>query len=1379
MLTSGRALIFHRHCYYPILFNIRYKCNLNIKKRNNNFLKNISNKNVIYNMDCIHLIENMKYVNENNVNKNIILLYIERLKCVNDMWNVNKIYFIFKTLIKYNIYDMILLKKIENNIININMVDDIKKDCYENIYIIRISYVLYAFYYFLNDNINLQVVEKLIYMLNKKIDYIIYHKDFFNEFILFHIRKYDEQNKNVPYKKDTSSNVLLEDIKVDMNNVINNVSSISNKMLNNVHDNITQQPFIFQFDKNHSKDVCVRNINFYEIYLTLITLKKLGYNKNDEVINKLKFLFYFNCINLDNKISENDMKYITLLFNLFYEDTDLYLLSIVKYVLLKKKKIISPQTDENKNVGSIHDMALIMLTYYNKKKKKKGENSKYEEEHNQKNMMQNKIRENDYVKDGCSIKNNILEEKNYDIKNNIINIIDNISYLSEYEKKNFKYMLSYIKSKYDKTYDLKNIIYNNVLHLLYEKYEYNINMDEKDQINEEEQEEKEKKKNIYYENIIEDLQSLSELIKIYNSYLKYDIDILYYIYIKKYIEYCNIETIMNIFQAYIFVYNINNENNKNYNYIISSDGVQNMNENKKENTKEKKNNININNNDNNNDNNFSHVPINIHNNLTNLNNIVIQIISSKSLYRLYHMCNIKQLSHILYYLYQINNIIENNIYEELYINKLYNHIKNIILIRLKYFLNNEQNNRNMNKFNVDHKEEVIKSVHIQYNNLVAEKNVNTFSNDYRYYNKTSYNNITYNKDDNFYNNGRMYDILSYEEMRIPKNEKLEKKKEFYEHKNMYRFKYTNDIINSIILLFNIFSKKSDSKNISSMILKILKKSNYDERHYPCSTYINILNSFAKLRYRNISMIHILLLKIKENIDTLHFFEYTNLIISLSKLNIVDTFFNIKDNNLFNIYHNTIKDNNKDNINNIFLNEYKDNEIDGLNYIKVINNLYDILKKIDEKLSYVSFVPSYKMIHIISNVLNSYILLGFDKIHFKNINKMIECLHNYIFQYFNNNELHKCDGSNEMYFMNKQEYIDTKIHINDDLNDAYPINNNNNNNTNYFFDKNQFWYFSDKNDIIITKKREGGEEENKDIEQKDQNKFEEKKKKKKKLYLPVQSLYQIYLFYIYFNIYVKDLFTCYIKKCSDEKKGVSKEHKEMIDIKNGYNNTINNIDNNISYNYSSFHTLYSPYMFEKKRKTNNQNIFDGSLYKILSESSIYLLNNIFFFVKYINNFLHKACYEKYNFFFPFLNDYIKNEKKNEDLIEKVKGCDVHYSEYNKNASSSSFHRDVFITLRALDFKNMECEVPFLDGIYTIDIVIGSKICIEINGHNHYYYNKDMKRCYDKIEAQNLIKYYLLSQKYKLILVNYFEWVNLSTVEEKKEFLMKKIKSTNMF
>ncbi|KYO01986.1 putative RAP protein, partial [Plasmodium gaboni] len=72
-----------------------------------------------------------------------------------------------------------------------------------------------------------------------------------------------------------------------------------------------------------------------------------------------------------------------------------------------------------------------------------------------------------------------------------------------------------------------------------------------------------------------------------------------------------------------------------------------------------------------------------------------------------------------------------------------------------------------------------------------------------------------------------------------------------------------------------------------------------------------------------------------------------------------------------------------------------------------------------------------------------------------------------------------------------------------------------------------------------------------------------------------------------------------------------------------------------------------------------------------------------------------------------------------------------------------------------------------------------ICIEINGHNHYYYDKDMKRCYDKIEAQNLIKYYLLSKKYKLILVNYFEWVHLSTVEEKKEFLMKKIKSTNMF
>lgn len=209
-------------------------------------------------MDCLNLIENMKYVDENNVSKDIIFRYIEKLKCVNDIWNVNKIYVIFKTLIKYNIYDMILLKKIENNIININIVDDIKKDYYENIYIIRISYVLYAFYYFLNENINLKVVHNLINILHRKIDYIIYHKDFFNEFILNHIKKYDEQNKkNVTYKKDTPGNDFLKDrdIKVGMNNVRKNISNISNKsnisnvynisnhMSNNIHDNITQQPF--------------------------------------------------------------------------------------------------------------------------------------------------------------------------------------------------------------------------------------------------------------------------------------------------------------------------------------------------------------------------------------------------------------------------------------------------------------------------------------------------------------------------------------------------------------------------------------------------------------------------------------------------------------------------------------------------------------------------------------------------------------------------------------------------------------------------------------------------------------------------------------------------------------------------------------------------------------------------------------------------------------------------------------------------------------------------------------------------------------------------------------------------------------------------------
>lgn len=85
---------------------------------------------------------------------------------------------------------------------------------------------------------------------------------------------------------------------------------------------------------------------------------------------------------MDNKINDKDLKYITLLFNIFYEDTDLYLLSIVKYVLLEneKKNNMFPETDENKNVCSIHDLSLIMLTYYNKEKGKKKEHTKYEEE---------------------------------------------------------------------------------------------------------------------------------------------------------------------------------------------------------------------------------------------------------------------------------------------------------------------------------------------------------------------------------------------------------------------------------------------------------------------------------------------------------------------------------------------------------------------------------------------------------------------------------------------------------------------------------------------------------------------------------------------------------------------------------------------------------------------------------------------------------------------------------------------------------------------------------------------------------------------------------------------------------------------------------------
>lgn len=52
---------------------------------------------------------------------------------------------------------------------------------------------------------------------------------------------------------------------------------------------------------------------------------------------------------------------------------------------------------------------------------------------------------------------------------------------------------------------------------------------------------------------------------------------------------------------------------------------------------------------------------------------------------------------------------------------------------------------------------------------------------------------------------------------------------------------------------------------------------------------------------------------------------------------------------------------------------------------------------------------------------------------------------------------------------------------------------------------------------------------------------------------------------------------------------------------------------------------------------------------------------------------------------------------------------------------------------------------------------------------------MKRSCQNIDCLNLIKYYLLCKKYKLILIPYLEWNKLKNNEEKKEYLKNKMES----
>ncbi|CDU18981.1 uncharacterized protein PY17X_1129400 [Plasmodium yoelii] len=1271
-----------------IKFERKIKCNVRLynnkktkcagdNKKNNNFLKNICNKNVIRNLDSVNIIENLKYVTEYNVNEDIIKNYINRVKTLKEQWGLNKIYFIFKTLIKYKLYDVALLNKLENIINDIEVPnEDMKKekiDCFENVYIIRISYILYSFYYF--NHTNEQVVKKLISILNIKIDYIIYHNDYFNRFIFNTFKGFSERYENI--KQENNNNSYGKDIDnvqkcINYDNKTCNESPEYGILGNSLKFNGLKKEIYevkgMALDSNKNMDVYIRNITFNEIYFIISLLKKINYTNNKWFLNKLKFIYYFNCIDIERP-NENDWRYVTLLFHLIYEPYDKYLYNIMKLFLLR-----------HNNISNIHDLVLIMMTIY------------YTGVNNNKTYNTNNI---DCFKENINYINHQYEYTHTGIFDNIDSIFDQMHIISNEKTKKLKFILNYISEHRNEitNKDIPDIICERIFNLLnYEYYKsksfcYNfesknkekqISNNIKNEQNEENNLEKNKSRNNssdFYKTKSSDLQSISEFIKICN-YMSKEVDVLYYLYLKNNIEFFNMETIINVMKMYIFVYNISNDLNKNYYKNKHRDLI------------------------------YSNM---ITNNLNNLTNIIVQIIIMNSLHRLYSSCNLKNLANILYYLHQINSTFDNKTFEELHIKKLQDNIDDIVTKKLKVIINKQgENNTNV----VEELQTTKERYHM--NNLDAisfddmeygEKINETFA-------KKAYK----NEDDNTHSE-HLHNSLS------KKNENIN------EGNNMnLKIQHDENNINTFISLFNIYSKNLNNKKIIYMLLQILNKYNIEQKSSKPEIYINLLNSFAKMKYRNLLLIETCLKKVTENLNSLHFFDYINLLISLSRLNIFGINLNVYDNVSMSLKNKDAMLNKKTSYENeklLFINECNDSNLKNCSQISMVNNLKCILEKINENLSNFIFTPSYKIINIIPNILNSYVILGFDKIHFKNINKMLESFHHYIFNYFE--EKHS-ENINMSYYNNKydidsfNEYYSTDI-INSMGSPGV---------------KNHYWYFSEQNNVILTKT-------NSNIS----------------LHIPIHSIYQLYIFNVYFNIYIKYLYQYYI----NEDKYIPVETHSMNN-----NREINCIKNPLHYLNNS-----RIYINADKTKTDKKSYDFFKIHNILSEKSIHILNNIIYFVKYINNFYNKSTYEKYNFYMQFLIHTPEKETRNEQLVEYAKECHV-IEKRNKSAiHSSSFHRDVFSTFRLLGINDMECEVPFLDGIYTVDIVIQNSICVEINGNNHYYYDRNMKRSCQNIDCLNLIKYYLLCKKYKLILIPYLEWNKLKNNEEKKEYLKNKMES----
>ncbi|EUD68602.1 hypothetical protein C922_01001 [Plasmodium inui San Antonio 1] len=1218
-------------------------------RKGTNFLKTLCNKNFINHLDPINLFENLKHVTECSVGEDVIRNYLYRVKLLNEQWSLNKIYFILKTLVKYNLRDVVLMNKLEktiNELVPLCQGNKAEKDPFENVYIVRISYILHAFCHF--GYTNCEVVETLVNILSTKFDYIIFYTNYvgpvFNEYALV-----CEENGHYVVRGNTSA---------------------------------AASPDV---EWQRRGEVFVRNINFNEIYLIVNTMK--GWEHTNKVLlNKLKFLFYFNCIDLDRGTDSN-YKYVTLLFHFFYEPGDIHLSNIMKFFL-----------EKHADMNNVHDLVLTLVTVYYEGLEKRG------------NLIS--MSSSRDVPGERPLHNeghlNSTHRKNlkYLQSDDIISVIEGIPFIPNGKKQKLKAILQHVGQHSSvRSTNFVDLIYEKVLHMLSRKYEeeefkgeeapgaklsQNVQVTLKRRANE---------ASLCPSDKSSELQSLTELVKIRICTFG-EVDSLFYLYLKNKVHLFNIDTVLNIMKSFLFVYQLQNELSKNYHRVLHLTDT------------------------------YTNV---VRNNLGSLTSLIIQMVSSMSLDRLYALCSLKDLSMLLYFFYQIGNIFVNPMFEELYLKKVQRYVDSIVITKLKFLLSGGSRDghppsgvtadlwgrKKTEECDVKRKRDSTLPI-IHTNGTYSSEKKEVLAN----------------------RGGGSYQLGGAMQYRLKVRSSGENEREgtggYFPnvHCPNSACEEHGEPIDVHILLLNMYSKRGQNKNVIHMLLEILNRHQVGRKIIPCTIYVNLLNSFAKLRYRNLDLIGTCLQKISEHSGELHFFEYTNLLISLSKLNVFAVNLSMYD-GVFSPQDGPPRGcTYQDETNRIFLNEYNGEDTKRFGEAKIVHYLKIILKQINESISNFVAIPNYKMANVIPNVLSSYTVLGFDKIDFKNVNKLLECFHDYVFGYFRERLLSGCRSRSSS--DSSRQTRDSSRSVGD----TNPNEGERKGNEHSYLHqdiltcmnnpirKNHYWYFSEKNNIIVRGK--------------DTNET---------LYLPIQCLYQVYIFNVYFGAYVQRLFSSY--GCGKVVSGQVRIGEALIGQSGGES--------------SSRSFPNSTNLFLK----NNPDVKKPETSTLLSERSKHILNNVTFFVKYINNFYKKKRYERYNLCTQFVHRCGDKAASNEQLIHYVKNCCMKIKWDLASVHSSSFHREVLSTVLSLGVKNVQCEVPFMDGIYTVDIVINNSVCIEINGSNHYYYDNNLRRSGEKLDALNLIKYYLLSKKYKLILVSYLDWNNLKSAEGKKDYLVKRM------